>query len=614
VSDPDRQLLNSGLLGNGLDVEIDGLWFRLAAVDKQEDELTLTFEDREIAILRTYATWKIARREHTTRAEFILNLIREVREFSIPFIIPELHVIQPIERYSGDLNGLDPYANIPGGIPDSAATSAPIPNPALTPQERQTGNYQSPGSIITVKGVKIDQDQIKNANTIIRVGLGMTGSNPHQRKIVVCGIMTAIDESVLRNIRGGDRDSAGLFQQRPSQGWGTFDEVTNPEHASERFFEACIREDKRNPNLNYNDLCQAVQRSGTPLAYGKFRTEAERIVNGYGHIPNVNSANLMNDNTGSGPNGNNYVFYRGTIEDRGNQKIRKPENSWRCIQRLADDVDWRAFFIAGTFYFMSEEDLFKQRPIATITEFDEGIISMNGNYDRAKKSGSIVIQVATGKWTFPPGAVVVVRGMGPMNGRWIINDFRRNLFDDTAEVTLKKPRPKLPEPLDDSSDLNATWYDQPNPAPLDPTNIPAEKSRLIAAVLNNNNIQFSRDSQREDIQSGQIDIRVMTFLMYAATNGWGPFMITALKSDHSKLTSEGRVSAHGSGRAVDIGTFDISNPKTDAFMKWVASGQPITGFSQLIGPNEALVIPPGYYDRHTLDEHKNHCHIGWAIT
>ena len=51
-------------------------------------ELTLTFEDREVAVLRTYDSWKIASRDKVTRAEFILSLITEVKEFKIPVMIP----------------------------------------------------------------------------------------------------------------------------------------------------------------------------------------------------------------------------------------------------------------------------------------------------------------------------------------------------------------------------------------------------------------------------------------------------------------------------------------------------------------------------------------------
>src|SRR5262245_55871253 len=94
VNDYDRALLASGLLTNRLDVQLDGLWFSLTGVDKQGDELTMSFEDREIALLRKYNKWKIANREDMTRAEFVYSMIREVKEVTIPVMIPELHTVQ----------------------------------------------------------------------------------------------------------------------------------------------------------------------------------------------------------------------------------------------------------------------------------------------------------------------------------------------------------------------------------------------------------------------------------------------------------------------------------------------------------------------------------------
>jgi TP901 family phage tail tape measure protein len=77
-----------------------------------------------------------------------------------------------------------------------------------------------------------DASQLKNAKTIANVGksMGMSGRD------IEIGIMTAITESGLRNVNYGDRDSLGLFQQRPSMGWGTPQQVTNPEYAARKFF------------------------------------------------------------------------------------------------------------------------------------------------------------------------------------------------------------------------------------------------------------------------------------------------------------------------------------------------------------------------------------------
>lgn len=629
ILDEDRAVLNSGMLNSKLDVQIDGLWFRLASVDKSDDDLTITFEDREIAVLREYAKWKIARRANVTRAEFIMNLIREVREFKIPVVIPELHKVQPIEKYSGDIIGSDPYSSYAGGVPDSAANavatdtgtggsntaaSPTVPNQALTPGEQRRANTNK---ILTVKGTQINPTQVSNANTIIGVGKGMLKKENNPQKLIVCAIMTGITESSLTAIadkaHGGNSDdaSAGVFQQIP--GWGSYEDRMDVATSARMFYQHAIKYNAAHPDVGYGELCQGVQISAYPDRYALYRTEADRIVYAAGNVAGIADANLQTVNQTNTPTGANYAFWRGKIEDRHGIKIKKPENTWSCIQRLAGDVNWRAFFVAGTFYYISEEDLFKQKPIAVVHEFMPGIRAMNGNYDRNKKSGTITISAVIGKWEAAPGSIIVVRDMGVWNGRWIVNDFRRSLFDDVAEITLKKPLPALPEPLqDDSTQVQDSWYDQP--ATLDKGIIPTKSKDIIQAVQKNKNITYSGNtvSQQNDIASGVIDDRVLQFLLYAANNGW-PCEISALKSDHSKYTSEGNLSAHGAGRAVDIRNYNESNPRTDAFMDWVKLGQSVTGFDQLIGPNSLKVIPPGYYDAKTLGEHKSHCHIGWAM-
>jgi TP901 family phage tail tape measure protein len=104
-------------------------------------------------------------------------------------------------------------------------------------------------------GTPFSAEQMKNAAIIANVGnrLGMSTRD------IEIGIMTAITESGLRNVNYGDRDSLGLFQQRPSQGWGTAEQVTNPEYAATKFFNSLRGVDRAGmaPWL----AAQAVQRS-----------------------------------------------------------------------------------------------------------------------------------------------------------------------------------------------------------------------------------------------------------------------------------------------------------------------------------------------------------------
>lgn len=105
-------------------------------------------------------------------------------------------------------------------------------------------------------GRNFDTDQLNNAAIIAEVGSGMGMS----RRDIEIGIMTAITESGLRNLKYGDRDSQGLFQQRPSQGWGTVEQVTNPRYAANAFFSHLKAISKRN-DMSPWMAAQAVQRS-----------------------------------------------------------------------------------------------------------------------------------------------------------------------------------------------------------------------------------------------------------------------------------------------------------------------------------------------------------------
>lgn len=82
-----------------------------------------------------------------------------------------------------------------------------------------------------------DPDQMANAGTIVAVGKQM---NVPTRGWVIA-IATAMQESGLRNLDYGDRDSLGLFQQRPSQGWGTPTQIMNPTYSATQFYQHLLK-------------------------------------------------------------------------------------------------------------------------------------------------------------------------------------------------------------------------------------------------------------------------------------------------------------------------------------------------------------------------------------
>jgi hypothetical protein len=89
-------------------------------------------------------------------------------------------------------------------------------------------------------------------------------------------IATAFQESKIHNIDYGDRDSLGLFQQRPSQGWGTRDQVLDPWHAIGRFYDGLVKV-KGYSSMSITEAAQRVQRSAYPGAYAAHEDYARAL-------------------------------------------------------------------------------------------------------------------------------------------------------------------------------------------------------------------------------------------------------------------------------------------------------------------------------------------------
>ena len=118
----------------------------------------------------------------------------------------------------------------------------------------------------------LDLDQAANATTISSVGKQL-GMPDHA---VTIALATALQESRLHNVSYGDRDSVGLFQQRPSQGWGTRSQIMDPLHASTSFFKALARVPGWQ-TMSVTDAAQAVQHSNAPQAYAVWAPMARTL-------------------------------------------------------------------------------------------------------------------------------------------------------------------------------------------------------------------------------------------------------------------------------------------------------------------------------------------------
>jgi cell wall-associated NlpC family hydrolase len=125
--------------------------------------------------------------------------------------------------------------------------------------------------------VPLDAVQIADARVIYAVGAGL--GLPGRAEIIA--IATAMQESGLRNLAFGTSDSLGLFQQRPSQGWGSAAQIMDPLTASRSFYRA-LTQVTGWQTLAVTAAAQAVQHSAFPAAYARWQPIATRLVASFG--------------------------------------------------------------------------------------------------------------------------------------------------------------------------------------------------------------------------------------------------------------------------------------------------------------------------------------------
>lgn len=136
--------------------------------------------------------------------------------------------------------------------------------------------------------VVLTTEQAHNASLIVGEAL-RRGLVPRASSIALA---TAYQESGIRNLDYGDADSVGLFQQRPSQGWGSVEQLMDPWYASGAFYEALVEIDGWE-SADLNDIAQQIQISAYPEAYREHVTDARQLASALtGETPGAFGCNV----------------------------------------------------------------------------------------------------------------------------------------------------------------------------------------------------------------------------------------------------------------------------------------------------------------------------------
>lgn len=411
VHDFGRKLIDSKMFNSKVEAQVDDLFFTLVKVAKSGHEFTCTFEDREVEWLRRYTTPRKVSRDQVTRAQFIKMLIDEVKEGVIGFHCPELKDKQPI------------------AAGDSSAPASPSPASTPSPATSKAPGFGS--ASVTVKHVRADATQKSNLARILAVGVSLKAP----KNVLIAAVACVTQEDSARNGSGG-----GMFQQNPD--WPG--DAYNIENAATNFYSraptapgGAIGVYKRSPGSGIASIIQTVQRAGV-ATHGQWVPEATKTVAAYmgGSGGSDGGGGLSTDTTTvTKP----YEFARGGQDG-------KPEDSWTCIQRLAAEVGWHAFMVAGTLYYISDPRLMMSGPMTTVGEDDDGVDWIDWDWDvgRVLAEGSIVCRAK--RWQAPPGTVIELEQCGPADGRWLVNTISGSLFSSDVKIKTAKAQPKLPEP------------------------------------------------------------------------------------------------------------------------------------------------------------------------
>lgn len=134
---------------------------------------------------------------------------------------------------------------------------------------------------------------------------------------------------------------------------------------------------------------------------------------------------------------------RGKTKDGGAEK---GENTWDCLLRLAQEVNWRRFVVGDKVFFLPEKELMEGPADYVLSESKPGVNWIDFDFDIGKPVSVITASVQADRWSVPPGTLIKVEDQGPASGRYLVSNVQHSLFQTHTTVTAKKPDPALPEP------------------------------------------------------------------------------------------------------------------------------------------------------------------------
>jgi hypothetical protein len=422
-------IIPPNLRGRAVEIVLNGVRFRLVKASSPDDSavVKLTFEDTIMYLLKRKKGERRISRAKATRAQFVLSMLREIKLIKPPFICPELMVKQPIAKPEKVEKSTTDDATTggggEGGFPD---------NKSLT--------------FMTHDGARVALTGERRRNAEAALSEADEITNDLKPRLALVMAISVESGWVNHDQASSDQDSQGVLQVRES---------TNPngrdtrwavrEFLTKGFYNdpqlgggGAIAIAKRHPDASAGRVAQATQGSAYPERYDRTKEASMEILDAWGGGSGTREGEASSD---GGSFTKSFQYTRG-----------KTESSYTAIKRLAEEVNWRFFTVGNAVYFMSEEQLYNRRPRYEFTPDDPALLTgVRYDIDWGKPVSEASFTVSLDRWGAPPGAVVLLNGFGPPDGRWLISEVKRNWFEPVAEVNLIQPGAEKMEPAHENS-------------------------------------------------------------------------------------------------------------------------------------------------------------------
>jgi len=603
VHDKGYEALNSGVFKTRVLINLDGVPFRLVEVSLIDVEtLKLVFEHSLIAEMREHSKPLKVSRSNKTRAEFILQMLRELKQ-RYTFICPELHRKQPVAPATAQ------EVTQKTGELATEGESKRKEHESLKESGRGASAH---GGHITVKGQPARSDQVAILDGCLQEASALGASDLAAEALVVA----LIQEQTVSWNKPGDPSQRGPLSLLDStvrgiqaeSGHGFIDPF-NLKEITDHFMTAGFYKyggamdlAKQEPTASPSHIGTKVE--GPAAEYpSSWNAEAKEIVKQFkGQGLSFSGTGGSSNNGSSAPREHRVTRTKEYEYTRGQPG--EPEDTFSCALRLAEEVEWR-FFVVGrksglqAVYYVQDDDLIKAKPRYIIDPETPGVGKVTFDVELGKrlivlkskrkaKPSEAQLEVRLDRWDAPPGTVIELKGYGPGDGKWLVDTIERSLYEASGTVHLRAPQAQVPEPRPET-----TTEMVPEGGGGSPSGHPVQQASASA--------KRNLASQHPELKTPVREV------VASILTQWPNLQITStISGNHASH------SLHYEGRAADLASGDYGYMNRAA--KWIA--ETMTGILTEGIHNPGLAVKdgktvdgPSFYSA-VWEGHRNHIHVG----